>query len=124
MFHEPHFLNLCTLWTQKVISQEPKSCEQQLALVLVLLSFGASTVSFKGIIVNCSDRFPALFDLLLYDLLGCCSPCASQVLLTGRELPRACTRHSPGEREMLSGYKEAFSAQQLETTDCLLGETL
>lgn len=62
----------------KCISQEPKSREQQFALVL--LSFGASTVSFKGIIVNCSDRFPAMFDLLLGDLLSCCSPCASQVL--------------------------------------------
>lgn len=62
--HKKHFPRVKVLW----------------ATALVLLSSGASTVSFKGIIVNCSDRFPALCDLLLCDLLSCCSPCASQVL--------------------------------------------
>lgn len=68
-----------------------------------------------------------MFDLLLYAELiywVTALPLHLRCLLTGMELPCLCTRHSPGEMELLWGYKEAFSAQQLGTTDRLVGETL
>lgn len=67
-----------------------------------------------------------MFDLLPYVELiyrATALPLHLRWLLAGAELPCVCTRRSPGETELLHGYKEAFSAQQLETSDCLVGET-
>ena len=68
-----------------------------------------------------------MFDLLLYvELIYWVTalPLHLRCLLTGRELPCVCTHYSPGEMELLHGYKVTFYAQQLGTARRLVGEIL
>lgn len=99
-----HILN------RKRISQESRTWEQQFAL-LTLLSFGASTVGFKRIIVSCENWFPTMFDLLLYvELIYWVTalPLHLRCSLTSMELPCSCTHHSPRETELLRDTKRLF----------------
>lgn len=123
MFHETHFPNPSTLWTQNVFpkSQNLESSSSLLCSCFLRPPLSASKESL--LIVQIDSQLGLIYCWMIY-WAAALSPCASQVLADRQELPRACTRLSLLEREMLCGYKEAFSAQQLETTDCLVGETL
>lgn len=122
MLHETHFPNPCTPWSQNVFprSQSLESSSSLLCSCLLGPRLSASKESL--LIVQIDFQLRLIYCRMIY--WAAALPVPLRCWLTGRELPRACTRHSPGEREMLRGYKEAFSAQQLETTDCPVGETL
>lgn len=116
MLHETRFPNPCTPWSQNVFpkSQSLESSSSLLCSCLLGPRLSASKESL--LIVQIDFQLRLIYCCMIY--WAAALPVPLRCWLTGRELPRACTRHSPGEREMLRGYKEAFSAQQLETTDC------
>lgn len=122
MFHEAHFPNPCTLWTQNAFPKSQSLESNSLLLCSCLLGPLLSASKESLLIVQIDSQLCLIYCWVIY--WAAALPVPLRCWLTGRELPRACTRHSLAEREMLWAYKEAFSAQQLETTDCLIGETL
>lgn len=120
MCHETHFPNPCTLWTQNAFPKISRAAVRPLCLLGPLLS-----ASKESLLIVPIDSQPCLiYCCMIYGaaaLSGAgwqAGSCPVLALATPPEKRRK------GEKEMRCAYKEAFSAQQLEKTDCLLGETL